>query len=101
VSDNLKCHAQYSFHSDAIDVWLFMDRMGGGRAVCKPLLLVERNQGEVCDPTMHLSYDDAKGILDALLAAGVKPSAEGSAGEVSAIKLHLADMRRLVFEAKP
>lgn len=50
------------------------------------------------DPSMAISYDDAVALLDALIAAGVKPSDQGSTGQLNAVKAHLEDMRTLVFK---
>jgi len=54
--------------------------------------------GEV-QPTMTLTLEDAQQLADELYRVGVRPTeGAGSVGQLAAVKEHLADMRRLVFE---
>jgi len=60
---------------------------------------------EVCPPHQALQYGEAQLLLDALLAAGVKPTAKiteeksetFSAGKVEAMTAHIEDLRRIAF----
>lgn len=54
------------------------------------------------EPTFSLDYVGAQSLLDALLAAGVKPSMPADESkQVAALKYHLEDMRKLVFVERP
>lgn len=52
-------------------------------------------------PMLTLSPDDARGLMDELWRAGVRPTEHGSPGQLAATERHLEDMRRLVFEPQP
>jgi hypothetical protein len=57
-------------------------------------------EGDFVEPTMRLTKDEARELLDALWRVGIRPSnGEGNAGQLGATERHLADMRRLVFDA--
>jgi len=63
-------------------------------------LLTPETEHAPCEPTMRFGEEDARGLMDALWAAGIRPSNEvGSEGEKAALMAHLADLRRLVFDA--
>ena len=49
-------------------------------------------------PTFTLSEQAAQILMDELWSAGVRPSDYGAEGQIEAMKAHLEDMRRLVFE---
>ena len=49
-------------------------------------------------PTFSLSLQSAQAFMDALWGTGIRPTENGSAGQLDAMKAHLEDMRRLVFE---
>jgi hypothetical protein len=55
-------------------------------------------QGEVTSPFMSLQPEEGQQLIDELYAVGLRPSQErGSAGQLDAVKFHLEDMRKLVF----
>ena len=57
--------------------------------------------GEVIEPLLHLTKEELQKWLDELWGLGIRPSnGESSIGEIGALKYHLQDMRRLVFEEK-
>lgn len=47
---------------------------------------------------LQLSIEEATVLMNELWNAGVRPRDVGSPGELSAVKFHLEDMRKLVFE---
>lgn len=54
----------------------------------------------ITDPTIDLSYQEARQLMDALWQAGVRPSEHKStSGEVRRLEAHLEDMRKLVFKS--
>lgn len=56
------------------------------------LKLVE--QGEVVDPTFHLSFEDAQQLMDEFWKAGIRPSSADFTNEtLEAKNQHLEDMR--------
>lgn len=56
----------------------------------------------VMNPFLKLTQQDAQSLIDALYEAGMRPSSdcEPKKGELSAVRYHLEDMRRLVFNGK-
>jgi hypothetical protein len=74
------------------------------RRVDQPLLSASPIQfslvhpGELIEPAINLTPEEATRLMDELWRAGVRPSSgEGNVGQIGAIQAHLADMRRLVF----
>lgn len=48
---------------------------------------------------MHLRDDEAQNLMDALWNVGIRPAqGSGTGAHVEAMKYHLEDMRRLVFD---
>ena len=66
----------------------------------RPLLMdTPVNQGISIEPTFSLSVEAAQILMDDLWQAGIRPTeGAGSAGAMAAVKYHLEDMRKLVFE---
>lgn len=57
--------------------------------------------GQWVDPLLNLQREEAQQLMDELWNAGVRPvGAAGSAGQLDAVKYHLEDMRKLVFNGK-
>lgn len=49
------------------------------------------------EPLLRLRESEAQELVDALWAAGVRPTAgKGSAGQLAAVERHLEDMRQMV-----
>lgn len=52
--------------------------------------------------SIPMQWDIGQSLFDALWQAGFRPNGgEATVAHVAAIKAHLEDMRRLVFESKP
>lgn len=65
----------------------------------KEIVWVEHKMGEISTPCLNMYPEDAQAMMDALFAAGVRPSKEfGQSSQIESIKYHLEDMRRLVFK---
>lgn len=54
--------------------------------------------GSLREPTLKVSYEAAQRLLDELWRCGIRPTEEGTAGQVAAMQAHLQDMRRIVFD---
>ena len=69
-----------------------------------PLTLTAAEPGDVVDnPTFSLKYDEVQALVDQLYQCGYRPSkgvADPSAA-LDAVRYHLEDMRRLVFDSAP
>lgn len=60
---------------------------------------VQVEPGEDVAPLIRLKQEEAQQLMNALWDAGLRPAgAAGSAGQLSAVETHLADMRKIVFE---
>ena len=80
----------------------------GTRAILKPLDPVpvfydDRRLPPDFEPTLLLRGKTAVALMNALWSAGLRPTVgrHDSQSQVEAMKYHLEDMRRLVFEAEP
>lgn len=57
------------------------------------------DDGMIHEPTMLLDNKTAQALMDALWSCGIRPNnGEGMDAQVTAIRYHLEDMRRLVFK---
>lgn len=54
--------------------------------------------GVAAAPTLVIDEKQAQRLLSSLWAQGIRPNGWGHEGQVSALKDHLADMRKLVFK---
>lgn len=52
------------------------------------------------EPPLSLLPEEAQELMDELYLAGIRPSEEGTAGQLAAVKYHLEDMRKLVFKVE-
>ena len=66
--------------------------------VAGPICFLPVEKDQRIEPSLNLSYDDAVRLMDELWNAGLRPTCEGTAGQLAATQAHLNDMRRLVFE---
>lgn len=97
MTETWHINAQREIWSDAIAIRLGM-RGESGFAVAMPPTMQVIEPGSLIQPTFRLPLDAAQRLMDELWQAGVKPSQSiGSTGQVEAIKYHLEDMRKLVF----
>ena len=71
----------------------------GDRFYAAPNIIMDKVEpNESCDPSGTLSKDSAQALMDNLWSMGFRPGAlRSSDAEVTALKGHLADMQRLVF----
>jgi len=64
------------------------------------ITLIERTAVSYMEPILTLEEDQAQQLMDALWAGGLRPTeGHGSAGQLGATERHLADMRKLAFQA--
>lgn len=97
---SLRFGLQTEIWNDSITV-----RIGKGAAasgsfqVAECLVFKDAKLGEVSDPMMRLSNQEAQDLADQLYACGISPSKlAGSTGQLAAVSYHLEDMRKLVFK---
>lgn len=93
--------------SDTHDIYIIEEDYKGKRFLVEPmeLKLKEFNQNEPQEPSLRISRQFGRetnflqALSDALTRAGFEPSTvEENKGELKATKIHLEDMRKLVFE---
>lgn len=83
-----------------VRLWLFRQGLTDVQ-VAKPIECETARDNQVMDPTLELDFRVAQALLDALWSVGLRPNnGEGANAQVTAIKAHLEDMRKLVFEPK-
>ena len=92
---------------DTYDIYIVEEGERGQRYLAKPMNLefVELKEGESQEPSIKISRVFGKetnflqALSDALAVAGYEPkTVEENKGELKAIKIHLEDMRKLVFK---
>lgn len=67
-------------------------------AVSVQFVQVERDDAAPVNHSMVLEPPEAQSLMDALWCAGVRPTEEGSAGQLAAVQSHLTDMRQIAFD---
>ncbi len=89
----------------AIDLYVMgRQRFGAKRTsvMATPTFTTYENEndaiGMLREPTLTLSLESAQRLMDELWRCGVRPTEEGTAGQVAAMQAHLQDMRKLVFD---
>lgn len=102
IHENVSVHASLVDYARMVKLWFFEAGPGLQDHVYEPVVFsirsADRLVSEPVEPTLSLSYEFAQKLLDALIEAGLKPTQQGSAGHLGALKAHLEDMRKLVFE---
>lgn len=82
---------------------LYAFRRDGGRIFLTTQVQVTEKEAEPGisqEPTIRLSDAQAQQLINELWKAGLRPNnGEGSGQHTEALKYHLEDMRRLVFNA--
>jgi len=58
-------------------------------------ILMKPFDPDIAAPAANLSQEEAQLLMDYMWAAGLRPSCEGSAGQLAATEKHLEDMRGL------
>lgn len=68
-------------------------------SVAQPLTMRLLEDGEyIAQPTMHLDFQEAQGLMDELWLCGLRPSeGTGSAGSLAATEKHLKDMQSIAI----
>ena len=89
-------HAAYSFPNDLYEIWIGWEREGR-RSYVEPVTIKTLDEPCITSPSMRLTPEEAQMLMDALWRAGVKPTSEGSPGQLDALRKHLEDMRSIAF----
>ena len=99
TGEQLQARAQWADYRGSIGISLFTERHNGfsyGRSV----EFVQSQPGEVVSqPTFALSRTMASQLMDDLWNAGIRPTEQGSPGQIAALQNHLKDMKTIAFHA--
>jgi len=100
----VQVRARMSFMTDGVELY--------GRALdpqdrhaswqLREVVAVRRDVGDAgypYPPVMQLSAEAAKELMDSLWSAGVRPSDEGTPGQLGAMREHIADLRIIAFRS--
>lgn len=92
---------------DQFDVWILeQDNLSSGGTVrtsfAQPLSMVLCDHGAgLISPCFTLTRDDAQGLMETLWNAGLRPRESfASKGQTEAMKEHLNDLRKIIFEKR-
>lgn len=89
------------FPRRAYDLAVLCFTPGKREMIAAPMVFSEiAEDGRVIPPTLSMSPEDATALMSALWRAGVRPHDVGTTGELAAVKFHLEDMRKLVFDKR-
>ena len=104
----INVYMQYNPAHHGIDIWFEKDGGDGKVLIAKPLNIEfeEVNPYGYIEPTMmfdkHNGYEFLKSFATGIVECGIEIDAiKYKKDEMSAVKEHLADMRKLVFEGIP
>lgn len=94
IENNLTIMVRFDVSSLSYVAAIVSKENGRVTHVAEPLTMVPVKQHCIINPTMTLSEDDAKQMMDNLWNAGLRPSHAGSASDIiNAKDAHLEDMR--------
>lgn len=83
------------------EVGIFSEQ-GGKSVVAQPLEFTENEDFLTTEPTTVLSRDEMQAMFNQLWKLGFRPmDGTGNSGHIEAMRNHLEDMRKLVFDNKP
>jgi hypothetical protein len=96
----IEARAQLQPWSKRIEIALL--EYSGDHCYKAPALeMVKHEEGMPITPAFALGPKAVQQLMDDLWRCGYRPSeGEGSAGQLSSVKYHLEDMRRLLFDSK-
>lgn len=97
--DELAIYAERRVIQGTIALHLVRDDGAGVFQVAQPLVMKDSAPAIIVDPFVELPMAMAQQLMDELWNAGVRPTEQGSAGQLAATERHLADMRQLAFHA--
>jgi len=86
----------------SIDIYAFgYDRSDrAGMWVPQPIVYERHTvDGLMRDPLLRLSQEQAAALMDDLWNAGVRPSDQGTPGQLAAMQAHIGDLRAIAFKA--
>ncbi len=55
--------------------------------------------GAAIDPVFSLSVESARQLMDSLWGAGIRPTHEGTVGQLGAMQKHIGDLRTIAYHA--
>lgn len=98
--EGFKWLAQSTIYRDTVDLVAVRDPYGDGIAVAKPTLFELKQQDRhsvIAEPTLALSPDSARSLMQALWNAGIRPTDWNSSGpiEVQALRSHISFAERM------
>lgn len=94
----MKFFAERQQFGRRIAVFLTQETGGKGVGAAQPVVFHGHLEGEVMEPTMLLTPDDAQGLMDELWNCGLRPTeGTGSAGAMAATERHLLDMKSIAL----
>ena len=98
----LRAYADLSWDGFSIRIDTRRDQVDGTRTVVEEIV-VRTEEADTApiyrEPLMRITPENAQALMNDLWHAGLRPFGEGNAGQVSAMKTHLNDMRAIVFNS--
>jgi hypothetical protein len=93
--------AEFAIAECRVKVYQYRERDGGHQFVTPVNEVTEQDRNTVAAgdlALLSLERDDAQKLVDALYAAGIRPTdARDRSSEIGALQANLQDLRRLVF----
>lgn len=96
--------AERNLLARSINLYVMGRRLGQQRisVMNPPTFTTHEDEGRslvaLREPAFTLSFESAQRLMDELWRCGIRPTEEGTAGQVAAMQAHLQDMRRIVFD---
>lgn len=97
----IRFHCLRQPFNDKIGIHCGEKKPDGTWSAATSITMTALKTGEVSPgPFMELDYTDGQQLMDELWNAGVRPSdSRDLSGQISAMKAHMSDLRRLVFKS--
>jgi len=101
----IEIDAGKNYYGRSIDLYIFdvpkFARTEGAEhkiGIATSITFEETEPGAMREPSLRISFEAAQRLMDALWNCGIRPTEEGTAGQIEAMAAHLQDMRKLVFD---
>lgn len=97
MEDSLEIRFHDSPWNDCYEI-AFFSKEFGKMFISDPLTMKEHAKHAMITPTARLSRNSMQGLFNELWKSGFRPKdGTGNSGHVEALKYHLEDMRKLIF----
>lgn len=91
--ESKRIYVAYEFSYNEYAIYVKQDKFMLTQRGPLPFIPMETEK----ESLLHLTKEEATELMDEMYRLGIRPTEVGTAGQLAAVKYHLEDMRKLVF----